>query len=267
MSKVKMSFEPEIAKIVGTDAAIILSNIDFWVDTNRANKINFHDGQYWTFNSIKAFTEQFTWLTESQIKTCLINLHKAKLILVSNHNKKGYDRTKWYSTPIESTISEKSQMEKTEITNAIDEIRQPIPDNKPYISLLKIKMCLISISTDNKLITHNRTFEIDPKDLQYFDIAQKFRLLFIKNLKAKEAPITDQEKATYKNYVDPIRLCIEKDKCTLEQLKEVYRFLNSDDGEFWKNNILSTAKLREKMAKLILAKNSVKLSKPIQQRL
>ena len=52
MSKVKMNFEPEIAKLVGTDAAIILSNIDYWVDFNRSNNINYHDGHIVTGKQI-----------------------------------------------------------------------------------------------------------------------------------------------------------------------------------------------------------------------
>jgi len=143
MSKVKMTFEPDMAKIVGTDAAIIYSNIDFWVDTNKANNRNFHDGKYWTYNSIKAFIEQFTWLTESQIKTCLSKLEKHELILSGNYNASPYDRTKWY-TVSENTISYLSQMDKSVMPNTLDDNSQPIPYNKPNINQIEETPLLFS---------------------------------------------------------------------------------------------------------------------------
>jgi hypothetical protein len=130
MSKVKMQFDTKIAKLVGTDAAIIYSNIDFWIETNKANKVNFFDGKYWMYHSIKAFCELFDYLSESQIKTCLNKLEKANLIITGNYNQIGYDRTKWYSLPENITISEKSLMDLSNNNNRLVENSQPIQDNK-----------------------------------------------------------------------------------------------------------------------------------------
>lgn len=129
MSKVKLNFDTLIAKEIGTDSAIIFSNIEFWVATNKANQKNFFDGNYWTYNSIKAFCELFDWLTESQIKTCLTKLEKYGYIHSGNYNKVSYDRTKWYSIPEKTTIGENSQMDLLNIDNRINENSQPIPDN------------------------------------------------------------------------------------------------------------------------------------------
>lgn len=131
MTKVKMSFDPSIAKDVGTDSAILFSNIDYWVDINRANKRNFHDGKYWTYNSIKAFMEQFTWLSESQIKTCLKKLEDNNYLLSGNHNESRYDRTKWYTVIYNESISYLPQMDDSFNANTLDDNSQPIPDNKP----------------------------------------------------------------------------------------------------------------------------------------
>jgi hypothetical protein len=130
MSIVKKSFDSEIAKLVGTDAAIIYSNIEFWIKTNEANRVNFFDNKYWMYHSIKAFCKLFDYLTESQIKTCLSKLEKENLIEIGNYNQIGYDRTKWYSIPLKSTISEKSQMDLSNFANPLDENRQPIQDIK-----------------------------------------------------------------------------------------------------------------------------------------
>lgn len=130
MSIIKMNFDTEVAKKVGTDSAIILSNIEFWIGTNKANKRHFYDDNYWMYSSGKAFNEVFDYLSESQIKTCLNKLVKFGYLEVGNHNKKGYDRTKWYCIPLKSPISDFSPMHLSEIANPLDEIRQPIPDYK-----------------------------------------------------------------------------------------------------------------------------------------
>lgn len=129
--KIKMQFDPDIAREHGTDAAIIYSNIEFWVYKNAANGKHFHDGEYWTYNSIKAFNELFDYLSEGQIRRCLEKLEKAGLIKVGEYNKTKYDRTKWYSC----------QLHLPKTTNGIAETTEPIPYNKPDI-----------INTDTKYV-------------------------------------------------------------------------------------------------------------------
>ena len=132
MSEIKMNFDIDVAKNVGTDAAIILSNIKFWITTNKANRRHFYNGNYWMYNSAKAFTELFEWLSDSQIKTCLNKLEKNNYIVTGNYNKSTYDRTKWYAVPVNTTISEKSLMDSGKIANGLANNRQPIPDNNTY---------------------------------------------------------------------------------------------------------------------------------------
>lgn len=62
------SFNINVAKKLGIASAVILNNLYWWIDKNRANDKHFHDGYYWTYNSRKAFVEQFPYLTERQIE-------------------------------------------------------------------------------------------------------------------------------------------------------------------------------------------------------
>lgn len=98
VSWVKMSFDPSVAKNVGTDAAIILSNIEYWCKLNKSKNINYEDGKYWTYNSAKSFSMQFDYLSIPQIERCLKKLEEAEYIITGNFNKSKYDRTKWYSS-------------------------------------------------------------------------------------------------------------------------------------------------------------------------
>jgi hypothetical protein len=97
-TKVKMQFDPVIAKEVGVEEAIMYSNIKYWVKINKVNERNFKDGYYWTFNSMRAFSELFTFWTEKQIKRILENLEKSGLIKIGSYNKTKYDRAKWYTS-------------------------------------------------------------------------------------------------------------------------------------------------------------------------
>lgn len=109
-----------------------------------------------------------------------------------------------------------------------------------------------------KELYSKRLSEIDISDVElslvdYFKIAKRFQEIFIKNLKDKNTPTTNQDKATFKNYVTPVRLMLENKECSIDDLRDVAIYLNSPEGEFWKKNILSTSKLREQITKLIMA--------------
>ncbi len=83
-------------------------------------------------------------------------------------------------------------------------------------------------------------------------------MLFIKNCKDRQATTKDQDNAKFKPYVDPIRIMIEKEEATKEQIGQAYLFLNHENGEFWKSNVLSTATLRKNMTKILLKRNEPK---------
>lgn len=83
----------------------------------------------------------------------------------------------------------------------------------------------------------------------YLKITKSFFELFKANLIDAGASTTNVEKAKGK-WIDEIRFIIEIDKYTLEDLRDVYKLLQTNS--FWKKNILSTEKLRKQMDKLKL---------------
>ena len=91
------SFDVEIAKQYGINAAILLKNIYFWVCKNKANNKHFYEGKYWTYNSTKAFMELFPYLGDKQIRGALKVLESNGLICTGEFNEIKYDRTKWYA--------------------------------------------------------------------------------------------------------------------------------------------------------------------------
>ena len=136
-----MNFDEEIAKELGVECAILLSNIQFWVKKNKANAEDrhFHDDKWWTYNTAGSFAKLFPWWKERTVHNYLDKLEKAGYILSSNFNKFKYDRTKWYTTdgcksPYNSH-RQNLQMDlpkfanaSAKIANASTEICRPIPD-------------------------------------------------------------------------------------------------------------------------------------------
>tara|TARA_R110002020_G_C16075114_1_gene756568 strand:- start:78 stop:872 length:795 start_codon:yes stop_codon:yes gene_type:complete len=87
----------------------------------------------------------------------------------------------------------------------------------------------------------------------YLLMAQAFQELFKANVISAGGSSTAIDKAKGTWY-DDIRKLVEIDKVEMESIRKVFIFLKSDP--FWKKNILSTSKLRDKFNKLILNANN-----------
>ncbi len=91
--------EAHVALTYGMEEAVFLDTIIFWYRTNRANARpeHFHDGRYWTYNSVKAFEEIFPWWNGGQIRRIIARCKEKGALLAGNYNKDQRDRTVWYS--------------------------------------------------------------------------------------------------------------------------------------------------------------------------
>ena len=193
-------FELKPAMACGVDGAVMLSNLKFWIDKNRANEKHFHDGRYWTYNSVKAFGELFPFWSKGQISTILNRLEKQNYIVSGNYNKSAYDRTKWYAltdkgeqlfgdygmqnfsgngtsfsnSPIsqnqemvdlnsKNAISQNQEMDDLISRNEFLKIEKPIPYNKPY-----------NKQTDNKQTDNKQTDNNTNKRINYQKIVNMY---------------------------------------------------------------------------------------------
>ena len=124
----KHIFDVDIATEYGINAAILFENICYWVKLNEANETNFFDGDFWTYNSVKAFGELFPYLSKRQIETALSKLIENGVIKTGNYNKFAYDRTLWYAlTQKGKCISHFGVMDNPEKENALPQNVTPIP--------------------------------------------------------------------------------------------------------------------------------------------
>lgn len=122
-------FDTDIAEKYGVNSAIILQNIGYWIKQNEANQINYFDGNYWTFNSRRAYQKLFPYMSKRQIETAFEKLINEGLIITGNYNKIAYDRTLWYAlTQKGKCILHFGEMDCLNMVNGLPSNVQPIPN-------------------------------------------------------------------------------------------------------------------------------------------
>ena len=122
------SFDVDVASKVGVNAAIIFQDMGFWCEHSRTNRKNYHDGLYWTYNSISALGEHYPYMSTKAIRTALQKLIDAEMLTTGNFNAKGWDRTLWYAlTQKGESIFRKGKMDYPKKENGSSQNGEPIP--------------------------------------------------------------------------------------------------------------------------------------------
>ena len=104
-------FDVALATEWGVVEAIIIFHLMFWLRHNAQNNRNIKDGEVWTYNSSEAFHRQLPYLTPRTIRRTLVDMEKNGLIKSSSdYNKKGFDKTKWYTVTEKAYISSLANM-------------------------------------------------------------------------------------------------------------------------------------------------------------
>ena len=225
------SFDIEIAKEYGVNCAVILNNIYFWIQKNEANGDHYHDGLYWTFNSVKAFNDLFPYLSEKQIRSALSKLEDDGIIKTGNYNKVAYDRTKWYAiTQKGISILTKRQME-------INQTDTPIPDintDKKNTDKESIPFSEIIGHLNSKAGT---SFRASSKDTQKHILArwnEGYRLEdFFRVIDAKASEWRYDKKMA--PYLRPSTLFGTKFESYLQQYKEPQKKADSEGSDLARN--------------------------------
>lgn len=99
------SFSVEVATKVWVEKAILLHNIVFRWQKDKANDHNFHDWRWRVYNSSRAFSELFPYFKQESIKRRLKELVSDWYLVVWCYNKFKFDKTLWYS-PANTILSD-----------------------------------------------------------------------------------------------------------------------------------------------------------------
>lgn len=126
------TFDVDIATQYGVNAAIVFQDMGYWCEHSRINRKNYHDGLYWTFNSISALSEHYPYMSSKAIRTAIQKLVDGELLTTGNFNKKGWDRTLWYAlTQKGESIFRKGKMDSPKTENPNSQNGEPIPYTIP----------------------------------------------------------------------------------------------------------------------------------------
>lgn len=162
-------FNTTIAKQYGIPSAVVLQNIAYWVKRNEYNETNFHEGKYWTYNSKKAWADEYDYLSSKQIERILDKLREEQLIETGCFNKATFDRTLWYTlTPkgwdvLGDTFTNR-EFDYPKSGNGTPEIGQPIPNNIPN----KKKKKEQTPSEYNIILKDDTEYNIPLEDIEFY---------------------------------------------------------------------------------------------------
>lgn len=152
------SFNTQHAVQYGLDEAVMLHNLLFWLAKNKANSSNIHDGKVWTFNSASAFTQLFPFWNQRKIARILLSLEGQGAIESGCYNQAGYDKTKWYSSPLLDSFVNSVQsndqicpIDTPDLSNRYTNSVQPIPNSKHQIENSNKKERSLPVKSEDQL--------------------------------------------------------------------------------------------------------------------
>ncbi len=136
----------ELAKAFGLNEAIVLQQLNYWLNGKSAKLIN---GRKWIYNSYKQWQEDnFPFWSLATVRRAIENCEKKGLIITGNFNKAGFDKTKWYSIDydmIDRGMSKRcAQNEQTSCSKCADGVAQNAQTNTRDYSEITTE-----ITTDN----------------------------------------------------------------------------------------------------------------------
>lgn len=112
------------------DEAIVLNQLNYWIERNKDANRNFHDSHYWVYNSYEAWKKQdFPVWSATKIKRIFTSLEKKGIVLSANYNKLAIDKTKWYTIDYDKLKKFIEEYSKGQSETPKDTDAQPIGQN------------------------------------------------------------------------------------------------------------------------------------------
>lgn len=169
------SFSVKVAELHGILASVILKNIIFWCDKNRSEKSeqHYHDGYYWTYNSVRAWAEMIPYATEKQIRQAIDKLRLNGLIVAKHFG----NNVLWYTPTLAGLeLYGIAPDGKQDCPTGQTEIA---PEGKPYYTDINntiVNTYNNTTKTGYQVVKVNRNFVKDHtgKEIKYSTIMEKY---------------------------------------------------------------------------------------------
>ena len=249
-----------LAREIGLNEALILQQINYWIEINKKSGKNYHDGKYWTYNSIRAWQENdFDYMSFDTVKRTFSKLEKAGYLLVKDPR----DKTKWYTINNDKleelyvdmelkkqkiqTEALKKSMPNTLGQNALmqrDNLHQPLPENTTNNTTNNSADISIhpSIKEKNQLFSENmkgRRIDISYKNI-YQNCLEELRHQtgYYEHMSIGNKIVAEEFDEILKILADVMVLddesfiTINQTKISVQVVKERFRELNSGHLEY-----------------------------------
>ena len=121
-SKHPLLVDQDLATVIGLNEAIVLQQLNYWLHSKSAKKIN---DKWWVYNTYENWKKQnFPFWSLATIRRTFSSLEKKEVVVSANFNRAGFDKTKWYSideTKLNQLMSSAcDQNEQTICSNRVD---------------------------------------------------------------------------------------------------------------------------------------------------
>ena len=103
--------------------AIVLNQLNYWLEINKKADKNFIDDRYWVYNSYSDWkAKDFPYWSEKTIQRTFTRLENKGVVVSANYNKLAIDKTKWYTINVKQLqeLVDKFNSDKNRMTNQQD---------------------------------------------------------------------------------------------------------------------------------------------------
>ena len=89
----------DLALVLGDlNEAIVLNQLNYWIEIDKKAGKNFIDDRYWVYNSYSDWkAKDFPYWSEKTIQRTFTRLESKGIVISANYNKLAIDKTKWYT--------------------------------------------------------------------------------------------------------------------------------------------------------------------------
>lgn len=114
----------DLALVLGDlNEAIVLNQLNYWIEINKKAEKNLIDGKYWVYNSYSDWRiNNFPYWSEKTIQRAFTRLENKGVVITANYNKLAIDKTKWYTIDTDKLqkLVDRFESDKDNMTNRHD---------------------------------------------------------------------------------------------------------------------------------------------------
>lgn len=116
----------DLALVLGDlNEAIVLNQLNYWIEINKKAEKNLIDGKYWVYNSYSDWRiNNFPYWSEKTIQRAFTRLENKGVVISANYNKLAIDKTKWYTIDTDKLqkLVDKFESDKDNMANRHDDM-------------------------------------------------------------------------------------------------------------------------------------------------